>query len=311
MKQTKKFLSTTLAILILLSAALISAFAATEELTVSLRIEGVKENYFYSDVTIANTEDSENISVAKLLQFVNESYDDVNIIGADTGYITEVNGEKAAQFNGWDGWYFAVNGVAPSVGISDYSLKNGDDVVLYYGDYPCYIPKIDTTWFAANGTIKFTSTETTYEYDEDTDTWTETTVTVPITDMSVTLDDTLKYVTDNNGEIKVDLNTENFSTSEIKLQIEKYNANGAPAVLRYAPDFAIETPQRNISLYGDVDNDGEINIKDATLIQLYLAHFREFNVETYITADFNNDYEVNICDVTFIQLYLAFGTKNF
>lgn len=305
MKQTKKLLSAALALLMLLSAATIPAFAATKNLTVSLRIEGVKDTFFNSNVTIVK----ENISLAQLLQFVNESYEDVNIAGADIGYITEVNGEKAAQFGGWDGWYFAVNGIAPSVGISDYNLTDGDNVVLYYGDYPCYIPQIDTTLFTANGTIKFSSTETNYDYDEDTDTWTETTITVPITDMTVTLNGTLKYITDENGEIKVDLNTANFTSDKISLQVEKYSPSGAPAVLRYAPDFTIDAPQRDIILYGDVDKDGEVSIKDATLIQLYLAHFEDFDDDTYIIADFNKDSKVNILDVTLIQLYLAFGTK--
>ncbi len=305
MKQTKKLLSTALVLLILLSTAAISAFAATQSLTVSLRIEGVKDTFFNSNVTV----EDDNISVAQLLQIVNNSYEDINIVGADTGYVSEVNGEKAAQFGGWDGWYFAVNGVAPSVGIGDYNLSDGDNVVIYYGDYPCYIPQIDTTLFESNGIIKFSSTETNYDYDEDTDTWTETVVTVPIADMTVKLDGTLTYVTDENGEINVDVNSVNFTSDKIKLQVEKYNENGAPAVLRYSPDFTIDAPRKNINLKGDVNKDGDVTIKDATLIQLYLAHFKNFDDNTYIIADFNEDSKVNIIDVTLIQLHLAFGTK--
>ncbi len=309
MKKTKKLLSAAFVLLILLTAATIPAFATTKSITVSLRIEGVNETFFNSDVIFDEIDETENVSVAQLLQFVNDSFDDVNIVGADMGYVTEVNGEKTAQFNGWDGWYYAVNGSAPSVGISDYTLSDGDDVVLYYGDYPCYIPQIDTSWFSANGTIKFSSTETTYDYDLDTDTWIETTVNVPVADMTVILNDTLTYITDENGEIKVDLNTESFTSDKISLQVKKYNLNGAPAVLRYAPDFTIDAPKRNVTLYGDVNKDGKVNIKDATLIQLYLANFKDFDIDTYIIADFSEDYNVNILDVTLIQLYLAFGTK--
>lgn len=309
MKQTKKLLSAALVFLMLLSVSAISAFAETKDLTFSLRIEGSKNTYFYSDVTLEGTEETENVSVAQLLTYVNNTYDDVDIIGADRGYIYAVNGEFMSQFSGWDGWYYAVNGIAPNVGIGDYNLSDGDSVVLYYGDYPCYIPEIDTTWFAANGTIKFTSTESTYNYDPDTDTWIETVVKVPVTDMTVTLDDTLTYVTDENGEIKVNLNTVKFTSSQIKLQVEKYNEAGAPTVLRYASDFTINPPERTCELYGDPDNDGNISVKDATLIQMYLVGFEELDVDSYISADFNEDYDVSVADATAIQIYLAFGTK--
>ena len=53
-----------------------------------------------------------------------------------TGKITDVNGEKAGKFGGWDGWQYIVNSVSPNVGVGDYTLSDNDTVVLYYGDYP-------------------------------------------------------------------------------------------------------------------------------------------------------------------------------
>ena len=56
---------------------------------------------------------------------------------------------------------------------------------------------------------------------------------------------------------------------------------------------------------GDVDGDGELTIKDATYIQLYLANLigeDELNLDV---ADFDNDGDINVKDVTFIQMKLA------
>ncbi len=59
--------------------------------------------------------------------------------GIDSGYIRSVtapDGVKLSEFdNGKNsGWLYTVNGVSPSVGISSYTVKDGDRVVLYYSD---------------------------------------------------------------------------------------------------------------------------------------------------------------------------------
>ncbi len=56
---------------------------------------------------------------------------------------------------------------------------------------------------------------------------------------------------------------------------------------------------------GDVDEDGIVNIFDATEIQLYLAKYQELSATQMIAADADKDGVVNIFDVTRIQLYLA------
>lgn len=63
----------------------------------------------------------------------------------------------------------------------------------------------------------------------------------------------------------------------------------------------IEAPP---TVIGDVDDDGEVNIIDATLIQRHLA---EIPVYAYneAAADIDGDGSVSIIDVTYIQRYLA------
>lgn len=307
MKKTKRILSLAIALLMILSLSTVSAFAADKTLTFSLRIEGISSNYFYSDISLGGISEGDEISLATLLSYVDDARDDLTIKGLDSGYITEINGDKAGTHSDtkWDGWYYTVNGISPSVGISQYNLSDGDKVVIYYGDYPCQIPEADTSWFAAKGVIRFTSTDTAYEYDEETDSWIPNTVTAPISNMKVTLDKGLEFTTDENGEIKVELSKYKFNESFINLQVSKVNSYGAPTVCRYAPDFTISAPVRNCKLYGDVDLNGKVNILDATLVQLGLAELDEITPEQYIAGDVNTDYNLTINDATNIQLYLA------
>lgn len=56
---------------------------------------------------------------------------------------------------------------------------------------------------------------------------------------------------------------------------------------------------------GDVNGDGELNIKDATEIQKYLADLAGFDEAQLILADINLDGTVNIKDATYIQKKIA------
>lgn len=55
-------------------------------------------------------------------------------------------------------------------------------------------------------------------------------------------------------------------------------------------------------ILGDVDGDGELNVKDATAIQMYLAGYSEINLDV---ADYDGDGDVNVKDATAIQMTLA------
>ncbi len=62
--------------------------------------------------------------------------------------------------------------------------------------------------------------------------------------------------------------------------------------------FAVKT-------MGDTEQDGEVNIKDATAIQKYLAMLVDFSAMQKDVADFNSDGDVSISDATAIQKMLA------
>lgn len=56
---------------------------------------------------------------------------------------------------------------------------------------------------------------------------------------------------------------------------------------------------------GDVNLDGKIDIKDVTIVQMYLAGIKELSDAQLIVADVNNDNKVGIDDATTTQKYLA------
>ncbi len=56
---------------------------------------------------------------------------------------------------------------------------------------------------------------------------------------------------------------------------------------------------------GDVNQDGNINIMDATQIQSYLVELYEGNDEFIKLADVDGDKKVSVIDATYIQLYLS------
>lgn len=61
--------------------------------------------------------------------------------GASSGYvksITNPDGEKLSEFDKGinSGWKYSVNGIEPDIGLRDYRLKDGDEVLWYYtADY--------------------------------------------------------------------------------------------------------------------------------------------------------------------------------
>lgn len=292
MKTTAKIISVSLSAL-LMSATTATAFATeTNDITVSLRIEGADSCILYSSYEIP-----EGSTASDLIQYADSLSDDVTVTGAEDGYITDVNGESAGKFGGWDGWNYSVNAVAPSVGVNDYTLENNDTVVLYYGDYPCYIPQADTSALSSDGKLTFTAQST--EYD---DNWNPIVSTVPLVGMTVYFDGK-EYTTDSDGSVVIDEDQLTFGRHSV--QVEKKNENGAPAVCRFASDYTVFADTR---VFGDANLDGNVDINDVTYIQLYLSGNEILTDEQIRIADVDKNGTVDINDVTALQTYIS-GTS--
>lgn len=224
----KKIISAIAAFAVVLSSLVVSPFAADEK-TVSLRIEGKSETYFYGDVTTNAS------TVAELMNEVDAANDNLTISkqsGKYGDYIDAINGDKAGSIEPvkYDGWSDIINGVAPSVGIGEQQINDGDVIVFYYAD------EIGSHGFAkpvadlsklSDREITFTSKAYAEDY---------SLITVPVEGAKVTWDGK-EYVTDDNGKIIID--EADFTVGDHSVGISKVAEDGVPLVLRFPSDYKI------------------------------------------------------------------------
>ena len=228
----KKIMAILLSALLIVSVFTIAVSAQSN--TVSVRIEGVNENFYYGDVPLG--EDDTVMSILNRIDADNESITVVSEKSSYDGsdYVTAINGEKAATFGGYDGWQYAVNNVYAEVGMGSYKPSAGDKIVILYGDYPCALPVADFSK-ANEGVISFASENTNWVPDENGN-YNPVTTVDPVSDADVFLNGE-KFTTDKDGKIS-------FNASEFKgfvnVQISRYSKSGAPSVCRYAPDYGFE-----------------------------------------------------------------------
>ena len=268
---------------LLLTATLFSTNAVADS-KVNIRIEGVTETLFQDTISMEITDTT---SVADALTIADKNSDSLTIVGIENGYITEVNGETSGKFGGWDGWLYAVNGSAPEVGISSCPVKDGDSIVLYYGDYPCQYPRVNLAK-SYSGVLKFESYDTTYD-----ENWNPTYSWEPIADATVTVGDS-KYTTDSNGIVTVDTSKLSYFNN---VQIERKSSSNAPNVCRLDSSFGF--------YFNDINQDGKVNINDATRLQKHIVNKENLNAEGLSVSDVNLDGEINVRDVTTLQKILA------
>lgn len=222
----KKTLVSLLTVILLLGSLTIPVFAG-EDKKITLRIEGNKGTLFDSECKVSGKTVTD---VLKEIDTLEESIS-LSITESQYGnYLAGVNDEKEKAFGGTDGWQFLINGEMAAMGMDYTEVKNGDSIVLCYGDYTIQRPVADYTDIA-NGVIKFTSTDTIYD-----ENWNASTVVNPVSGALVKWymndKDFVSYTTDDKGEIRI--KDEDLAAGFHRLQIEKYNEAGLTEVLRFA-----------------------------------------------------------------------------
>ena len=233
MKLFKQTLSVLLAVLLLGCTALV-AFAAEGDITVSMRVEGIKDCLFYGDVTVAD-----GATALDALKAADAASDDLTLTVTESeygAYLAGINGLFAGSqtTKGWDGWMFRVNDAAVSVGIDAYTVKADDVVVVYYsdefGETGMMYPVMDDSKLG-EGKLSFTSVVT--EYDEN---WNAVEKTVAVTGYTLIWDGQ-KITPDEAGVVT--LTAAQLGAGDHSVQIERYAENGLPTVLRFAPDYTV------------------------------------------------------------------------
>lgn len=242
-KITKKAISILTTFIFLVSISVISVFAVpSQTMSINFRIEGINSNMFYKTISVPYN--TSMLTLQAALKYIDEQESSIVITGVDAAYITDINGDTAGKFGGWDGWLFTVNGVEVSAGIDGCILHDNDSVVLYYGDpygVGMQYPVADTSKIA-DGIIKFTSSDTTYDANYN------PTVTVnPVAGATVTWNyenASATYTTDANGEIKID--SAQLTAGSHTVQIAKTSSTGLPLVLRCTPDYSVNVAATTI-----------------------------------------------------------------
>lgn len=229
-----------MALLMLVLSFSALSFAASDEISVSLRVEGVKECVYYNTVTV-----EKGATVLDVITTADKNSDklDVTVIPSDHGpYIYAVNGIIAGSYTAkkWDGWSYMVDGKSPKDdGVSQYTVSNGNSIVLYYADpwnTGMQYPTVNTRSIAF-GKISFTSLDTVYDAEGN---YSEKEC--PVTGYTFyfgTDDGTIELQPDENGVCKIPYKY--IKEGKHTVQIAKYDEKtGLPTVLRYAPDYTVE-----------------------------------------------------------------------
>lgn len=209
---------------------------AGSEMNISIRIEGISENFYDQTISIPYMD---TLTVQDALEYADAQSEDITITGVSTAFITDINGDSKATFGGWDGWMYAVNSIEPATGIDGCLLKDGDSILLYYGDpfgVGMQYPQIDDSEIS-NRILKFTSNDTTYD-----ENWNPVVALNPITGATVTWfyeDTSATFTTDADG--KVIIPQDQLLPGTHRIQIEKYGTTASlekyiPLVLRLSQD---------------------------------------------------------------------------
>lgn len=217
--------------------------ADSKKTSVTLRIEGISGNLFYKTEEISQTG---ALTAKDVILFFDKKYSSITVALSESGYITEINGEAAGDAGGWSGWSYAVNGKIADVGIDGCIINQDDEIVLYYADYPCQIPVIDTSKLNSNGIIKITSFDTTFD-----DNWNAT-----VTENTVSGAQFLWYVestpykftTDENGEVRI--GEQLLTAGDHVIQVSRNKDNdgiSCPDLLRLAPGYAVNVKAKSVN----------------------------------------------------------------
>lgn len=240
--------------------------------------------------------------------------------GAEYNYITEINGLSAGDASYMSGWMGTLNDWFTNEGFAAYTVSNGtledgDEIALMYTD--AWGMDIGSDWSDSTTALAyadFSAGTLDKEFDPDI---TEYTLTVPYDTKSLSV---VPTAFNKNFQTRTYLNeyTPTVNGSEYKRN-ELIAVNDGDVIyvgvgdsnwssMNYSAGgtvykFTIRFSQPPV--IGDVDFDGDINIKDATLIQKYIVNLSELSEEQYFVADFNKDGSVDVNDATDIQKYLV------
>lgn len=235
--------------------------------TASVRVEGLNGTIVEDSASGANT-----FEIAKAVLEKNKIPFTTAKASWGSIYIDSINGLKEKNFKGFDGWLFYVKKpsmvVAPDLGMDGYIPDEGDNIVIYYGDYTTpYVNNIEFT--PSTGDVvkenlgfkmKF-SYKSTYWYQDGSGNWLSSDSETLISKAIVNIDNQ-NYITDEKGEI----NISGLSKGTHIYKISGYNIDKLPTVIMDKGVFTIDNLHNPSVNYEDSKFD-DIFDKDNSIIK--------------------------------------------
>ena len=121
---------------------------------------------------------------------------------------------------------------------------------------------------------------------------------------------TYQWQSSSDGTEWIDITNANSNTYAITsneflkyLRVEICSESSSSFV--YPQEKVSSSSATKVVMYGDVDLDGVISIKDSTQVQKYISALVELSDEQFVAADVNGDGYVNVTDSTLISQYRA------
>ncbi|MBU5590435.1 DUF4430 domain-containing protein [Clostridium sp. MSJ-4] len=208
---------------------------------INIRVEGPKG-------TIAEGKEKGNNAYEALTDLLQKN--NISFLAEDSQYgkfIKEIDGIKSGDFGGYDGWlYYIKNGTkveSASVGIDSYELKEGDNIVVYYGEFNT--PYVNLIQFNPEIVKENESFEMIFSY-KNFDFMTNKDVITPIAGGKVLVDNK-EYVTDETGKIVID----SLTKGEHQYSISGYEENQLPKVIKDRGKFTIDNVNKPLVYFND------------------------------------------------------------
>lgn len=199
--------------------------------TVSLQVESVAGSIYAGEVVW-----SEGATALSVLESaLTEAGVEYVIKDSQYGgkYISSIGADAEAQFGGYDGWMYFVDGQSPMFSIDACVLQGGEQVQVAYGDMNLMLPIVTATRDYKGLVSIGVQADVTY-YDEF---WNMSIVREPMAEVKLTVDG-VEYVTDAQG--KALLSAEDSAKETVSVQLEKLADTGAPLLVRLAPDYQLD-----------------------------------------------------------------------
>lgn len=230
---------------------------AEDKITVNVRVEGINSTICEGNVEV----NSGSVAYDALAALLTEkNIENIIIDGKYGKEIVEIDNIKKGKFGGYDGWMYTVKKASGfdtdnvlNNGISSYAIHNGDNIIIYYGDYsmtPCantikFTPEIPKGGQLSSIKLSYKRTDW---IQDNSGNWVPIVNETPIVGVLFTIDND-NYITDSNGNITI---SEGLSIGEHRYSITGYMGNSVPNVVADKGTFTIDGVNNPSLDYSDV-----------------------------------------------------------